>query len=760
MNDIFRAVVLVSLYCLLPSSCDQQATEQARKPAAQSATPLNVAAEYVGSSACKDCHAEVYQKWRNSHHDLAMQAATEKTVLGNFDDAEFKHNGVTSRFFTRDDQFFVHTDNAAGEMQDFKINYTFGVQPLQQYLIDFPGGRKQALSIAWDTRPKQQGGQRWFHVYGDDNIEHSDPLHWTRLNQNWNYQCADCHSTEVKKNYDAATSHYATSWAEVTVGCEGCHGPASLHMTWAQTENQTANMTHKGFAADLSDGKQQINGCAHCHARRSIIAEGFTPDKPLLDHYQPALLDAGLYHNDGQILDEVYVYGSFLQSKMHNNGVTCTDCHNAHKAELKASGNAVCTQCHQSNPPAKFPSLQKKIYDASAHHFHEPESAGAQCVACHMPTKTYMQVDDRHDHSFRLPRPDLSAALGTPNTCNACHADQSADWAAAQIEQRFGKQRAPHFAATFSAARDGTTDATADLLQLATAKNQPGIVRATAYSLVNANSPAAMQQLSIGLQDSDPLVRIGAVRAAEGLDMNRRWQLLAPLLEDPLRAVRGEAAHLLAPVLNEQIEPPQRASLKKAVDEYIAAQLLNADRPEAQTNLGLIYAQTSRPAKVEPAYRRAIELDPSWVPAYVNLADFMRAQNRDGEGESLLKKAVHMQPNNAEIRQAYGLWLTRQGRSDEALRNLKASAKLAPQNSRYAYIYAIALNSTGKPADAIAALQAADGKFPGNLDILYALSTIHRDQGEKQKALEYAQQLVDIRPREAAFQQLLQRLQQ
>lgn len=761
MNGKYRAAVLASLFCLLLPACDRQATEQPHKPTREIAAPAYASVEYVGSSQCKDCHSETYRQWRNSHHDLAMQAATEKTVLGDFDDAQFKHNGVNSRFFKRDGRFFVHTDNADGELQDFKISYVFGAQPLQQYLIDFPDGRKQALSIAWDTRPKQEGGQRWFHLYDDDNIEHSDPLHWTRLNQNWNYQCADCHSTEVKKNYDATTGNYATEWAEVTVGCESCHGPASQHMTWAQTENEAADMPHKGFAANLGEGAAQINGCAHCHARRSIIAEGFTPEKPLLDHYQPALLDAGLYHADGQILDEVYVYGSFLQSKMYNKGVTCTDCHNAHSAELKANGNAVCTQCHQPNPPTKFPGLRKKTYDTAVHHFHEPGSAGAQCVACHMPAKTYMQVDERHDHSFRIPRPDLSKELGTPNTCNACHSDQSAAWAAAQIEQRFGKQRPPHFAATFAAARRNTADVSADLLQLAAANEQPAIVRATAYSLVNvAGSAAAVQQLNTGLQDADPLVRIGAARAAEGLDINMRWQLLAPVLGDPLRAVRGEAARLLAPVLNEQIEPPQRANLQKAVDEYIDAQLLNADRPEAQTNLGLIYAQTNQPAKVEPAYRRAIALDPSWVPAYINLADFMRAQDRDSEGEPLLKKVVHMQPNNAEVRQAYGLWLTRQGRSDEALRNLKASAKLAPQNSRYAYIYAIALNSTGKPADAIAALQAADGKFPGNLDILYALSTIHRDQGEKQKALEYAQQLVDIRPREAAFQQLLQRLQQ
>ncbi len=761
MKHELRGVALAAILCLL-QGCDQPAQLQqpAREPTETQETLSAADAKYVGSERCKDCHTEAYQQWHNSHHDLAMQTATNATMLGNFDDTEFNHNGVTSRFFKRDDQFFVRTNNAAGDQQDFKISYTFGAQPLQQYLIDFADGRKQALSIAWDTRPKQQGGQRWFHVYGEDNIESSDPLHWTRLNQNWNYQCADCHSTAVEKNYDAATGEYATQWAELTVGCEGCHGPAAQHVQWALADKPDADAVHKGFAADLSDGSQQIDGCAHCHARRSVIAEGFTPDKPLLDHYQPALLDAGLYHADGQILDEVYVYGSFLQSKMYANGVACSDCHNPHSAELKASGNAICTQCHQPGPPPKFSSLQKKLYDTSAHHFHEQDSPGAQCVACHMPAKTYMQVDERHDHSFRLPRPDLSAKLGTPNTCNACHSDKSANWAAAQIEQRFGKQRPANFAATFAAARAGTTDVSADLLQLATASAQPGIVRATAFSLAQIGSPTALQQLAAGLQDSDPLVRIGALRAAESLTINPRWQMLAPLLDDPLRAVRGEAAHLVTAVLNQQIEPEKRASLQAAVDEYIAAQMLNADRPEAQTNLGLIYAQTNQLNKVEPAYRRAVELDPSWVPAYINLADFMRAQNRDSEGEPLLKKALHMQPNNAEIRQAYGLWLTRQGKKEAALRNLHAAAKLAPQNSRYAYIYAIGINSMGTPAAAISAMQDANARFPDNLDILYALSTMHRDQGDTHKAVAYAQQLTTMRPREPAFQQLLQSLQQ
>lgn len=128
-----------------------------------------------------------------------MQEANEETVVGDFDNTAFTYHEVTSSFYTKDGKFFVNTDNAAGEMQEFEIKYTFGVTPLQEYLIEFPGGRLQVLNVAWDTRSKEQGGQRWFHLYPNEKIDYADPLHWTGVYQNWNNMCAECHSTDLKK---------------------------------------------------------------------------------------------------------------------------------------------------------------------------------------------------------------------------------------------------------------------------------------------------------------------------------------------------------------------------------------------------------------------------------------------------------------------------------------------------------------------------------------------------------------------------------
>ncbi len=304
---------------------------------AEVSAPTVVTARYVGSEACAGCHAQAYAAWNDSHHALAMQHATAQTVLGDFDDATFRYAGTTTTFFIRDGKHFVRTDGADGKLADFEVQYTFGVDPLQQYLIAFPDGRLQALSASWDSRPEGQGGQRWFHLYPDEKVDYRDELHWTRRSQNWNFMCADCHSTEVRKQYDAGADTFNTTWADLTVGCEACHGPASAHLEW--TEAQPAN-THKGLAAVLDERASatwandaatnkparshprehdtEIEVCAQCHARRSQIAEGYRAGLPFLDFYRPALLSPGLYHADGQQRDEVYIWGSFLQSRMYH----------------------------------------------------------------------------------------------------------------------------------------------------------------------------------------------------------------------------------------------------------------------------------------------------------------------------------------------------------------------------------------------------------------------------------------------------------
>ncbi|MDH3871769.1 MAG: multiheme c-type cytochrome, partial [Gammaproteobacteria bacterium] len=252
-------------------------------------------AQYAGRVVCASCHAEQASLWSGSHHDLAMQPATGKTVLGSFANTSLMNFGVTSTFFKEDDKFMVRTEGPDGKLQDYVIKYVFGVEPLQQYLIEFPGGRLQALSLAWDSRAKEQGGQRWFHLYPDEKIAHDDELHWTKPSQNWNSMCAECHSTHLEKNYDPVNRTFDTRWSKIDVSCEACHGPGSEHVIWAEQKPGWEKLAaNKGLSISLDERKdvqwkmdpktgnaarnkarttdKEIEMCARCHARRSPIS--------------------------------------------------------------------------------------------------------------------------------------------------------------------------------------------------------------------------------------------------------------------------------------------------------------------------------------------------------------------------------------------------------------------------------------------------------------------------------------------------------
>ncbi|MFK8020162.1 MAG: tetratricopeptide repeat protein [Pseudomonadales bacterium] len=727
------------------------------------APTTNIEREYVGSANCKSCHEQAFEFWQQSHHALAMQTVNSDTVLGNFDNQTVTHQGEEFFFYQRDGSYFVRTNNKIGEKEEFPISHAFGVEPLQQYLIPTGKGAYQALSMAWDSRPDADGGQRWFHMYPDESIPASDPLHWTRLHQNWNYQCADCHSTNLRKGYDASSASYSTEYNEINVGCEACHGPASQHQSWAShAEGSTPDSSpaHKGFAASLGEAPIQLASCARCHSRRRVIAEGFEPGKSLYDHYVPALLDQGLYHADGQILEEVYVYGSFLQSKMHQAGVVCSNCHNPHSAELKLEGNAVCTQCHQQSPPNQFGGLQPKSYDSTEHHFHPEGSAAAQCRQCHMPAKIYMGVDERYDHSFRIPRPELSEEVGSPNVCTDCHKDKSNQWATKAIAAHFGitgRETKPHFARAFSAIQNGQP-ASGLLRSVFSDKDQAPIVRASALAFMSRQLDVeALEDVRLGLASSNPAMQLAALQSVELLPVGQRWEMTSRLLRDKHLAVRIEAARTLADASSSLLSEKESSLLSGVLDEYINSQELNADRPEALSNLASLAARRGKTARAEEYYRRAINLDPLWIPAYLNLADLYRGIQRDAEGGSLLATAIKRQPDVAESRHAYGLWHSRQGNKDQALVELQHASELS-DSWRYAYVYAIGLNSAGRSEEAIKQLEATADENPGNVELLFALATIERDRGDIAKAMQHAQALAGVNPRDSRLEGLIKQL--
>ena len=731
-------------------------------------------AAYVGRQACAECHTEQAKAWTGSHHDLAMQEATGKTVLGDFNDVTVTYHGVTSTFFKRRDGFFVRTDGPDGKLRDYRIAYTFGVDPLQQYLVALPGGRLQALGLAWDARSKSEGGQRWFHLYPDRPLRAGDPLHWTGRNQNWNSQCAECHSTNLRKNFDLEKDAFATVWSEIDVSCEACHGPGSAHVHQERAAGSASprkdgrwltvrldvdgggRWVHEDGAATARwkgspRNRAEVETCAACHARRQAITKKWEPGRPFLDGYRLRLLDTGFYHADGQIDDEVYVYGSFIQSSMYAAGVTCSDCHDPHSLKLKASGNTLCGQCHQP-----------ETFDTLTHHHHPSGTASAQCVTCHMPAKTYMVVDPRRDHGFRVPRPDLSSKLDVPNACTSCHADRSVAWAATAIETWYGsdRRREPNFGTALHAGRRAVLGAGNALAAVIADPAQPAIARATALTLLPGDaSPRSIDALRAGLADANPLVRTAALRPLSFFPPPQRLAAAGRLLDDPIRGVRIEAARTLAGIPWQQADPETRKAFDRAGRELVAAELASAERPESHLNLGVFYAEQRRFSEAMAAYRTAMRLEPSFVAAYVNLADLYRFQGNEGEAEAVLRRALDTVPDAASAHHALGLLLARQRRLEEAVESLARAAALRPENIRYGYVYGIALNSAGRGDLAVDVLESLQQHRPTDRDLLFALATINRDRGKRERAVHYAKLLFMAYPRDPTVRQLLNELQ-
>ena len=469
-----------------------------------------------------------------------------------------------------------------------------------------------------------------------------------------------------------------------------------------------------------------------------------------MDAYRPTLLSDGLYFPDGQMQDEVYVWGSFRQSRMYHAGVTCSDCHDPHAAGREALDKAVCNQCHAA-----------ERYARTEHHFHAADSAGADCVECHMPATTFMGVDARHDHSFRIPRPDWSAKLGTPNACNNCHKDRSAEWALKKMAEWYGKQPEgfQRFAPTLAAARSGRITAQQLLMQLALDSNESAIARATAFSeLAHPADRRSMMLLQQGLNADDPLLRMGALTALEAAPQQQRI-LALPLVWDDLRVVRIEAARLMAGYPRDRLKAEQIQVLEKALQEYIDTQQFSAERPETQLNLANLYTDLQQYEKAEAAYRQALRLQPQFIPAYVNFAQLLSNRGREQEADQLLAGGIGKMPDNATLHHALGLSLVRQKKLDAALQALAKASDLAPDNSRYAYVYAVALHSTGNIHQALRVLEQTHAKHPADLDALFALATFNRDAGDREAARLYARKLQELMPGNPAVEQLIQELQ-
>lgn len=683
---------------------------------------------YVGSQTCSGCHADQFALWEDSHHSWAWREPVSDNVLGNFTGDEFVHGDETTRFLEHDGRYVIEVEDESGATASYELRAAVGVAPLQQYLVETEEGRLQAHDVAWGTEFRE-----WYHLYPDQTLDSGDGLHWTGSYKTWNARCAECHATGYDKAYDPRARSYASTQAEIGVGCEACHGPGEAHLAWARSPDDYTvvwpGLSASGFTIEFTAGNPdvELDQCAGCHSRREPLGSSSpVPGTPFGDSYRLALLRDGLYHADGQILDEVYVYGSFLQSRMYEEGVRCSNCHEVHGAELVAEGNAVCTQCHNPQGRPDFPSLPVAEYDSPLHHFHDPDIAAAQCVSCHMPERTYMITDGRRDHSFRVPRPDHSESLGVPNACTNCHEDETASWALEQVETWYpeGRTGTPHYGEVFAAARrDLSVDVQNDLLELVEDVNSADIVRATALDhLKFVSTPELAESLVIWLEDRSALVRAAAAAAQRGALGPVRVQALSPLLVDPVRSVRISAAQGLIDLLP-VLASGTSSALDNAVREYQSALIAKADFPEAQMVIAGTAMILGSVRGAQAALSEAVRMDPQLIEAWSSLARLeLRGGDADAARQSIVA-AIAANPDSVDLHHSLAQVSAMQGDTAAALDALRRATALAPDDGLIAADLGQLLVHVGDHAAALPVLERALELGAVNAETLFALAS-------------------------------------
>lgn len=697
----------------------------------------------LGDEACASCHKEQFKDWKGSHHDKAMDIATDATVLGDFNDMKFKSQGITSRFFKKNGIFYVNTEGRDGEYYDYKIEYTFGVEPLQQYIVKFPDGHYQCLRTAWNTEKN-----KWFDLYPDFKVVHSEWLHWSRGGLNWNTMCADCHSTNVRKAYNLDKHSYNTTYALINVSCEACHGPGKSHVERVNTlgENYT-------FGGDLkmtftTTPNALVDQCARCHVRREQFSEFYNFEGTFLDHYFPQLITDGIYYPDGQILDEVYVYGSFLQSKMYQNNVTCTNCHNPHSLKLKFQGNKLCAQCHDT-----------KVYDTPSHHFHKASTEASQCINCHMTGKFYMGNDYRRDHSFRIPRPDLSLKYGTPNACTQCHTDKNDEWAWENYKKTHGTPKQKHFSELLAPGITGDSHGFQKLLELSKDTIYPEIARASAVrAMSNYMDENAVNNMLAFLNDDSPIVRGATIDALNTINSTDYARYVMPLLKDEKRTVRVKAFMAIAGLNEMRIPEAYKDVYKKVKKEFETHLEATSDFTGGRAKKALYFIKKGDDLNAIKWYEKALEIDNMDNMIRTNLANLYYKNNDFTKAEAAFKTIITQEPEFAQTYYSYGLLLAEQNRVEEAINQMNLAITYMPQNIRFYYNLSLLYDKVNKLKKAEQVAAKGLKLEANNESLLYVLAYIYQKQGNIDKAKNSAMELVQLYPNNQQYQSFYKQL--
>ncbi|TBR37514.1 hypothetical protein CBF23_014485 [Marinomonas agarivorans] len=665
---------------------------------------------------CQSCHTEASADWQQSHHAKSMAEANPDTVLGDFDNHQTTHFQQSVRFYTKDNQYKMDL-HEAGVTTTYTVAYVFGFTPLQQYLIETESGQFQVFPFAWDTRPKKEGGQKWYANNLAEDIQPNDRLHWLQPLQNWNGMCADCHSDGLVRNYSLEKHTFSSHYTNINVGCVSCHAD----MTDDHSDNHTKAKSLDSKQAKPTDmsgwkrannaniaswqGKPRDNSfmeqCYACHSLRSPLTDGFNPVQSYLDQFSPTFLEPNLYHADGQIKEEVYVFGSFKQSKMHQAGVNCLDCHDKHTMKVKTLENTLCLQCH--NP---------QRYQQESHFKHDLGSEGAQCINCHMPENRYMGVDDRRDHSFKIPRPHVSVDYQTPNACVQCHQGKTNEWAAEITTKWYGPP------APYSTSEKALLELRSlrllpfpQHLRLINDTTLSEIERASAIIYLG-NTPYQLTDAIIRdwVTSPLPLIRLAIARMGFLLPVAERQKTYATLTEDRFKAIRVAAAQNLA----YQANTTQSEALSAALLELEVANAINAWRGEGNINQSIVAIQKGDLAAAAEALTRSLKVDPYFADSYVNLADIYHQQGKQQQEKDALNQGLLAVPNSASLHYAKGLFFIRAGDKKASVAEFKTAMTLMPSNSQFAYLYFLALDSVGLTRQALTELRTVVKRYPND----------------------------------------------
>ncbi len=709
------------LFCLFLIGCENSNDKNEYKEI-ESLTSVQTEG-YVGDESCTACHQEAFEDWEGSHHDKAMQLVDDTTVLGDFNDVKVSLDGVSYFFYKKEAGFFVKTIELDGSENEYKITYVFGLTPLQQYIVDFKDGKKQVLRVTWDTLEK-----KWFHQYAGDEIIITDWLHWSRGAQNWNTMCAECHSTNLKKNYFVEKDSFHTTYSSINVSCESCHGPGEKHVKWANS-GQTA----KNMQVILGNDQQaQMNMCAPCHARRVKLSKDLIPGLKFEDQYLVQNISSEYYHLDGQILDEDYVYGSFLQSKMHAQGIKCGDCHNVHSNKLKKAGNQLCLQCHV-----------QETYDATQHHFHPENTEASKCVNCHMTGRYYMGNDFRRDHSFRIPRPDQSVKYGTPNACSECHKDKSEEWAAEWVVNWYGKERRPHFSDYLLISNQSELNPVErkKLDTFINDLNYPAIARSTVINNLSYTNEEQLKSLLTALSDSSAVVRYNALMQFRSMPPQDRIAIAQKHLTDSTKLVRIGVAQLLVGFEGEGWTDADKLSLYKAKEDFEEMLFSNADFSTGRLQLGDYFMQNNDHVTAIKHYEMALKMDSLLFPVYTNLATAYSIIQQMDKALETLDTWIDKQPDAGRAYYLRALLDFELGNNEIAEEDLKMAIDLDPQDSRSMYNLATYYYQIKEYQKAEIQVKKALSIAPDNEEFKYLYALVLKELGKIPEANQLMKEL-------------------